>query len=169
MVCLAAIAVELLGGFLILSTERFDHTQTKVAICIMASAWILSATITSSQLTGSNSPSVLWKFKVGVLLAIWGILSGVVMLIAVQITLKWLLGLHAVIAILLMGVTAVLRGAAQHIDFVDAGILDSADMHTQINHSATAARLGLNGLSINSAITRRARTAIDRDVRTASR
>ncbi len=162
LVGIAAFA-ELLFNGLVLSSERLQHENTLTAGFIVVIAWVAAGVAADGQVRGNAATaSSLLKWPLFLALAGWGVVSGFVMLLAASLSMKMLLGMHAFIGLAAAALTVVMRGAAQHVDKVEAAVSATNDAHADLNKAATLVRTRLARANADQATIQRVRVALDR-------
>ena len=156
-------AAELLIVALLLPGHRWQATETLLATGCALAAWSVTIALLIHQVNGDASAASIWTRWPAVVAAFaWGLLSALPIAFAVEMTTKWVLGLHAILALACLAVWMVMRTAGAHMDGVEAEIASTDDTHADLNGAIARVRLQASRSGMATDLHQRTRTLLDR-------
>lgn len=156
-------AVELLILAMLLPAHRWHSFDTVLATACAIAAWGFTIALTMRMAsTPTDAASVWTRWPVVLAGFAWGLFSALPIALAVELSAKWVLGLHAVAGLLCAGVWVVFRSAGAHMDQVEADIARTDDSHADLNGAIARVRLQVTRAAPEPGLSQRARTLLDR-------
>jgi len=156
-------AAELLLIALLLPGHRWQATETLLAMGCSLAVWGGTITLLIHQVSGDASVASFWTRWPSVVVGFaWGLLSALPIAFAVELTTKWVLGIHAIVGMACLGVWMVMRTAGAHMDGVEAEISSTDDTHADLNGAIARVRLQIGRSGMATGLQQRTRTLLDR-------
>jgi hypothetical protein len=158
-----AAAAELLILALLLPAHRWQTIDTVLATACAVAAWGITIALMVRQASTPAGAASVWTRWPAILAGfVWGLFSALPIALAVELTVKWVLGLHALAGLLCAGVWVIFRSAGAHMDQVEADVAQTDDTHADLQGAIARTRLQLTRSGLDPALSQRPRTLLDR-------
>lgn len=156
-------AAEFLIVALVLPGQRWQAMETLLATGFALVAWGITIALLLHQVSGDAGAASIWtRWPALVVGFLWGLLSALPIAFAMELTTKWILGLHAFAGLACLGVWLTFRTAGAHMDGVEGEIAGTDDAHADLQRAVSRVRLQIGRSGLAPETSQQARTLLDR-------
>lgn len=156
-------AAELLIAALLLPSLAWSFAGTWLALVGYLLAWAVAMFLGSRQPNPKDGrASALVQWPALALAVLWFLGSGVILGVAPAPSVRGILALHGVSALLVFAASVVMRGAGTHTDRVEADLAHTDPTHADLQLAIASARIALSRAKLDAALSQKARTLLDK-------
>ncbi|NWJ40691.1 MAG: hypothetical protein HXX12_06945 [Geothrix sp.] len=154
---------ELLIVGLLLPHDRWLNQETMIALTGAIIAWsVVTGVVLGQFARRAETASALVQWPLILIAFCWAILSSLPVAFAVEMTTKWIIGLHALAGLACTVVWVMTKETGRWVDSIEVEIAETYENHSDLKNAVVEAKAKIVSSGLDTPTAQRARTVLDR-------